>query len=229
MVLGTTSPLGGLLRKSPFTPIQEHMRLVFSCVCVLPQLFDALYVKDEVQIKDAAEQISTLETDADKIKSTYRLNMPKSLLMPVDRKDLLSLIGEQDNIADAVEEISQICLYRDMDVPEQLKPLLDELLEGTMEIATDAKAMIEQLDELLEVGFGGGRQIEQVQKMIATVRRSEHNIDSIVHRTRRTLFAAENEIEPVSVMFWYKIIDLIEQISNLSENMADRILLFLSK
>jgi hypothetical protein len=220
--------LSGLLRGSPFKPIQEHMRVVFSCVCLIPPLFDAVYRGESSQVFEFAQQINDLETEADKLKSTFRLNMPKSLFLPVDRKDLLSLIGDQDRIADTAEDIGKTFLYREMIVPEQIKPLLDELLEGTMEIIAAAKEMIEQLDELLEVGFSG-REIDNVSRMIAGVRRSEHSIDEIMHRIRRKLFSIENELDPVSVMFWYKIIDLLGIISDLSENLADRLLLFLSK
>ncbi len=228
MAILSTSPLSGLLRGSPFKPIQEHMRIVFSCVCQIPPLFDALYKRDEKQLSISAEEIIQLETEADKIKSTYRLNMPKTLLLPVDRKDLLGLLSDQDDIADTVEEIAKILLYRDMVVPDHLKELLDELLEGTMEIVSEAKAMIEQLDELLQVGFGG-RELDKVAKMIAGVRRSEHNLDNIIHRTRRALFEVEKDLDPVSVMFWYQIIGHLGNVSDLSENLADRLLLFMSK
>lgn len=220
--------LSGLLRQSPFKPIQQHMRTVFSCICLLPPLFDALYRKDLSQVRDFAGQIGLLESEADTIKNTFRLNLPRSLFLPVDREDLLGLISDQDTIADTVEEIGQILCYRDMEVPEALKEILDELLEGTMEISSDAKALIEQLDELLEVGFGG-REMEKVSGMITGLRRNEHNIDAIMHRTRRALFAVEDQLEPVSVMFWYKLIALVGSISDQSENMADRLLLFLSK
>jgi hypothetical protein len=65
--------------------------------------------------------------------------------------------------------------------------------------------------------------------MIAGVRRSEHNIDEIMHRISKKLYSIENDLDPVSVIFWYKIIDLLGLISDLSENLADRLLLFLSK
>ncbi|GAB6192292.1 TIGR00153 family protein [Desulfocastanea catecholica] len=220
--------LSGLLRGSPFKPIQEHMRKVFSCVCLIPPLFDAVYREDNTQVFEFATQIKELETEADKLKSTFRLNMPKSLFLPVDRKDLLSLIGDQDKIADTAEDIAKTFLFREMVVPEQLKPLLDELLEGTIEIAAAAREMIEQLDELLEVGFAG-RELEKVSKMIAGVRRSEHNIDGIMHRIKKKLFSLEKDLDAVSVMFWYQIIDLLGLISDQSENLADRLLLFLSK
>ena len=204
------------------------MRVVFSCVCLIPPLFDAVYREDESSVSDFAEQIKQLETEADKLKSTFRLNMPKSLFLPVDRKDLLSLIGDQDKIADTAEDIGKTFLFREMTVPTELKALLDELLEGTMEIAAAAKDMIEQLDELLEVGFAG-RELDKVSKMIAGVRRSEHSIDEILHRIKKKLFSIEKNLDPVSVIFWYQMIDMVGIISDQSENLADRLLLFLSK
>jgi len=228
MDIKSTTPLAGLFRTSPFKPIQEHMVTVFSCICLLPPLLDALYRKDRNQIEEFAGKIIRLESDADDIKQVFRTNMPNTLLLPVDREDLLRLMSDQDQLADLAEGIAKILLYRDMIVPDAIKELLDELLEGTMEISASAKAMIEQLDELLQVGFKG-REQKKVEEMIAGVRRKEHNIDSILHRTRRALFENEHQLEPVSVMFWYQLIDRMGGISNQAENVADRLLLFISK
>ncbi len=228
MPIRSTTLFSGLFRRSPFKPLQEHMRVVFSCVCVIPGLFDALYLGDRDETVQLAEQISALETEADKLKSTYRLNMPISLLMPVARKDLLELLRDQDALADTTERIAQILAFRDMVVPDTIKSHLDELLEGTMEIVSNTLEMIEELDDLLDVGFGG-REMEKVSHMIAGVRRSEHNIDNMLHRARRALFSIEQELDPVSVIYWYKIIELVGNLSDQSENIADRILLFLSK
>lgn len=228
MDIKSTTPFAGLFRTSPFKPVQQHMRLVFSCICYIPPLLDALYRKDYEQVKEFADEIIKLESEADEIKQAFRLTMPNTLLLPVDRKDLLNLISDQDSIADLAEEIAKVLLYRDMEVPDPIKGVLDELLEGTMEISVAAKDLIEQLDELLQVGFRG-REQEKVSQMISGVRRSEHNIDTIVHRIKRTLFEHEQRLDPISVIFWYQLIDLLGGISDQSENVADRLLLFLSK
>lgn len=228
MAIKSTSPLSGLLRKSPFKPIQEHMRKVFSCVCLLPPLFDALYRNKQEQVAEFADQIGRVETEADKLKSEFRLHMPKTLFLPVDRRDLLTLLRDQDALADNTEKISQILTSRVMVVPEEIKELLDELLEATMEISSEAKLMIEELDELVQVGFGG-REYDKVINMIAGVRKGEHNIDKILHKIKRKLFSIEETLNPVSVIFWYQIIEIIGDISNQAENMSDRLLLFLSK
>lgn len=228
MDIKSTTPLSGLFRTSPFKPIQEHMRTVFSCICFLPPLFDALYRKDSDQLKEYGEKIIRLESEADEIKHTFRFNMPNTLLLPVDREDLLRLISDQDQIADLAEDIAKMLLFRDMTVPDVLKNVIDELLEGTMEISASAKSMIEQLDELLQVGFRG-REQKKVEKMIAGVRKKEHNIDNIIYRAKRLLFENEHQLDPISAIFWYQLIDQIGDISNQAENVADRLLLFLSK
>ncbi len=204
------------------------MRVVFSCICNLPPLLDALYRKDYEQLAEFAEEIIKLESEADEIKHEFRFNLPSTLLLPVDRKDLLNLMSDQDRLADITEDIAKILLYRDMAVPDPLKDILDELLEGTMEISVGAKDMVERLDELIQVGFRG-REQENVIRMIAGVRRSEHNIDNIMHRIRRKLFEHEDQLDPISVMFWYKLINLLGSISDQAENLADRLLLFISK
>jgi hypothetical protein len=88
--------------------------------------------------------------------------------------------------------------------------------------------MIEQLDELLALGFGG-KQSDLVSEMITDVKRSEHNIDDLIRDLNRTLFSIEDQLSPVSVMFWYKLIDLIGEISNQAENMGDRLMLFIAR
>jgi predicted phosphate transport protein (TIGR00153 family) len=228
MDIKSTTPLSGLFRSSPFKPVQEHMRTVFSCICFIPPIMDALYRQDRDQIDEFGHNIIQLETEADTIKQAFRMNMPNTLLLPVDRDDLLSLISDQDRMADITEDIAKTLLFRNMEVPDSLREILDELLEGTMEISAAAKDMIEQLDELVQVGFRG-REQKKVSEMIAGVRRSEHNIDSILFRTKRTLFENEKGMDPVSVMFWYQLIDLLGSISDQAENVADRLLLFISK
>ncbi|MBT8332970.1 MAG: TIGR00153 family protein, partial [Deltaproteobacteria bacterium] len=208
--------------------VQEHMRTVFSCICFIPPLMDALYRQDRDQMDEFGHKIIELETEADTIKQTFRLNMPYTLLLPVDREDLLSLMSDQDRMADITEDIAKTLLFRNMEVPDSLKDILDELLEGTMEISVAAKDIVEQLDELLQVGFRG-REQKKVSEMIAGVRRSEHNIDDILFRTKKTLFENEKGLDPVSVMFWYQLIDLLGSISDQAENVADRLLLFISK
>ena len=228
MAIRSTSPLSGLLRKSPFKPLQEHMQQVHSCVCLLPSLFQALYREDQEAIDRLAREIDATETKADKMKSEFRLHMPTTLFLPVDRRDLLTLLRDQDFLADTTEKIAQILSSRRMEVPDGIRPLLDRLLEATVEISGKARQIVEELDELVQVGFGG-REYDKVITMIASLRSGEHDIDRQLHQLRKTLFGLEDTLPPVTVMFWYQVIELLGEISNGAENISDRLLLFLSK
>ena len=224
----TTSPLAALLRQSPFKQVQVHMRIVTRCVAKIPALFDAMIKKDQEQINALALKIGELESEADSIKNEFRLHMPKRVLFAVARRDLLALIQQQDIIADTAEKIGQIVTQRVMEVPESIEEHLLNLVQCTTDICSRAAAMIEQLDELLAVGFGG-KQSDLVSEMITKVKRDEHNIDLLIRDLNRALFSIEDQMEPVSVMFWYKLIDLIGEISNQAENMGDRLMLFIAR
>ena len=115
-----------------------------------------------------------------------------------------------------------------MEVLEAIKSLFLELIQQTMDIGTKAVEIIEQLDELLAVGFVG-KQSSIATERVATVKRSEHNIDELLIKINRTLFSIEDQLKPVSVMLWYHLIELIGEISNRAENVGDRLMLFLSK
>ena len=86
---------------------------------------DALYRQDRDQIDEFGHNIIQLETEADTIKQTFRLNMPNTLLLPVDREDLLSLISDQDRMADTNEDIAKTLLFRDMKVSDSIREILD--------------------------------------------------------------------------------------------------------
>jgi predicted phosphate transport protein (TIGR00153 family) len=224
----TTSPFASLMRQSPFKPVQQHMRVVSRCVEKIPALFDAMIKKDQEQIDALAVTIGELESEADQIKNEFRLHMPKRVLFAVARRDLLALMQQQDIIADTAEKIGQIVTQRVMEVPESIEEHLLNLVQRTTDICSQAAAMIEQLDELLAVGFSG-KQSDLVSEMITNVKRDEHNIDFLIGDLNRALFSIEDQLKPVSVMFWYKLIDLIGEISNQAENMGDRLMLFIAR
>ena len=204
------------------------MRVVSRCVAKIPDLFDAMIKKDQDRINALAIKIGELESEADSIKDKFRLHMPKRVLFAVARRDLLALIQQQDIIADTAEKIGQIVTQRVMEVPESIEEHLLNLVQRTTDICSQAAAMIEQLDELLAVGFGG-KQSDLVSEMITNVKRDEHNIDVLIRDLNRTLFSIEDQMKPVSVMFWYELIDLIGEISNQAENMGDRLMLFIAR
>jgi hypothetical protein len=224
----TTNPLAKLLRKSPFKSLQEHMRVVAKCMDEFMPLFEALFEKDQNRVKEIAEKIDKIESEADEIKNGLRLNLPKTLFLPVARRDLLVLISEQDSIADSVENIAGILIVREMKVPEAMRALLMELIQATIDTFNQALKVIEELDALLEVGFRG-KYSSIVTDMVVDLKQTEEITDDLAKELNRILFSMEDQLKPVSVILWYKLIKEIGEVANHSENVGDRILPFLSR
>jgi len=224
-----TNPLGSLLRHSPFKPIKNHMEVVSEAVVRIPLFFDALFSGDREKVKAIAAEIDEVETQADQIKLDYRSSMPSTLLMPVDRRDLLVLISEQDRIADTADSLVSVFVTRKhMEVPPQIRETLAKLVESSLEVFKQAFDVVAQVENLLEGGFKG-REGSRAYEMIAELREAEELNDEIGEKLSRTLYSIEDQLKPIDAMFWYRVIDKIEEISNKAENVGDRVMLLIAR
>ena len=115
MVRTTISSLFG---SSPVRPLQQHMECVQECVIELIPFFEAALKEDWAEAKQQQKKISRLERQADKLKRNLRLHMPKSLFMPVSRRDLLEVLRMQDNIANKAKDVAGLITGRKMTFPE---------------------------------------------------------------------------------------------------------------
>ena len=194
-----TNPLFRLIFQSPFKPLQEHMRVVVRCANEVPGLFEVLRDKDKAELEKRRYRISELENDADKIKNELRAHLPRSLFMPVDRRDLLEILDLQDSIADTAQDIAGMLIVRDMEFPADMQEPMLALTRRCVDACNQLGKIMEEMDELLETGFGG-RESEKVLKMVEELNRIETDTDGMGLKLLRQLFTHEDEMRPVSVM-----------------------------
>jgi len=223
-----TPIIASLLGNSPLKPLQGHMRVVAECAREVPAMFDALVAGDQAGVAAQKDAIFKLENDADKIKNELRAHLPKSLFMPVDRRDLLDVLQMQDSIADTAQDIAGLLVERSMEVPEALKEPLVKLVRRCVDTCEQATTIIETLDELLEMGFRG-REATRVEEMMEVLNSLEDETDIMGLELTRTLFEHEDEISPVSVMMWYRLIEWIGDLADYSEKVGDRLRLLIAR
>ena len=63
------NPLMQLFGQSPFTPLQEHIRVVLECANEVPGIFLAALDHDLPKVELIRGRINTLEREADDIKN----------------------------------------------------------------------------------------------------------------------------------------------------------------
>jgi predicted phosphate transport protein (TIGR00153 family) len=224
----TSISLSNLLGRSPFKPLQQHMRAVLECAREVPGLFDAVVAGDQDKVASIKDKIFEEEANADTIKNELRAHLPKSLFMPVDRRDLLELLQMQDSIADTAQDIAGLLVERQMEVPAGMKEPLLKLAGRCVDVVESAHKVIEELDELVEMGFRG-KEVSQVEAMIDEVNKIEDETDELGLELTRQLFAKEDEIKPVSVMMWYQLIQWVGDLADFAEKVADRLRLLIAR
>lgn len=220
--------LAALFGKSPFRPLQDHMEKVQACVERLTALFEAVAAGDAKAVKGVADEICTLETEADKIKNDLRSHLPKSMFLPVDRQDLLEILMLQDRVADRCQDIAVTLTLRTATLHPTLKAPAAQVLADVTKTCQGAQAVISQIDELQETGFGGA----EADKVLALI--EEIDAQKIVADGRgidlaRKLFSLEGELSPVDVLIWYQVFRRIGELTELSEAIGNRIRLLLAR
>lgn len=224
----TTSPIAGLFGKSPFRPMQQHMRVVLDCVAKTVPLFEALENGDREQILALKEEIWALEGEADAIKNEIRSHLPKGLFMPVDRRDLLDLLNAQDSIADTAQDVAGLLVVRRMEIPQALEGRILPYVRRVLDAVTQCGEVINELDELVEVGFRG-RVGERVEVMVDALNAIETETDDLEGELTRSLFEHEDGMKPLSVVFWYELIQRIGDIADYAEDVGDRLRLLIAR
>jgi predicted phosphate transport protein (TIGR00153 family) len=223
-----SNPLANLVKRSPLVSIQEHMRAVVECAREVPGLLDALCANRTEEFKQIKNRITAKEDDADKIKNSLRGRLPKSLFMPIDRRDLLEVLHIQDSIADTAQDIADLLYERQMKVPEEMKGPIISAAKSSLDVCEFSLKVIEELDELLEMGFRGN-EARQVEEMVDKLNRIEDEADAAELVLAQTLFKIESELDPVSVIMWYRIIEWIGDLADYAEKVGDRIRLFIAR
>lgn len=211
-----------LFGKSPFAPLQSHMEKVVECVHLLPQLFEAVQREDKTTVNHIAEQISRMEHQADVTKNDIRNHLPKSLFLPIDRENLLDMLSLQDSIADAAEDISVLVTFKAIQLPHALRGDFEAFLKKNIDAFDAAYAIIKEIHELLETSFGG-IEAQKVRAMVDDVAFKEHEVDLIQRKLLKGLYHSENEMSYATFDLWQRIFQAVASLSNLSENLANRV------
>ncbi|MEH6580574.1 MAG: TIGR00153 family protein [Halioglobus sp.] len=226
--MATGNPFGNLFGRSPITPIQQHMQVANQAAQLLPAYLQANIDDDWDRASELYQEISEIEHEADKLKRSVRKHLPKSLFLPVPRTDLLELVSIQDQVANYAKDTAGIILGRKMQFPEKLHKTLMEFTETCSATSAQALAAIQQLDELLEVGFTG-REVKLVENMIKELDKLEGRTDKQAIALRGKLFKLEAQLPPVDVMFYYQVIGLLGSLADSAEQVGDRLQILIAR
>ena len=204
------------------------MQEVLKCVKLLRPLFEALACEDYDRVEEIANKIIELENLSDKKKNVIRNNLPKDIFLPVSRRDLLQIVNAQDSIADTAEDIANLLTLRKTKIPDELKEQLFEFLDEVLGACEQARLVTDELLELFKISFGGP-EVTKISKMLEKLENTEARTEKLCTDLAKSLFKHEDKLNPISVMFWYKIIEEIGNLADYAKKMGNRLGMLIAK
>jgi len=219
--------LANIFGTSPVRPLERHMDIVYRCAKKLRPFINAVIRRDLKRMAEVRSQIEALEHEADNLKKEIRLNMPKSLFMPVPREDLLELLLVQDKIANRTKDVSGVIIGRKMKIPKAIATQFGEFVDRNIDAAKQARKSVRELDELFTAGFKGA-EVALVADLIEELDRIETDTDEQQTILRSALFEIEKTLDPIDAMFLYEVIELTGEIADMAERVGRRLELLLS-
>lgn len=217
-----------IFASSPIKPIQDHMDKVFACVVLLKDFFNFSLKQEWERAAGLHRQILALEGAADDLKKEIRLHLPSSLFMPVNRTDLLELLTMQDKIASKAKHLASLVLGRKMKLPEPIMEDYRAFLYRAIEAAEKAKDAIHELDELVDTGFKGP-EVQRVTHMIQELDDIERDTDKLEFKLRNFIFGMENQLNPLEIIFLYKLIDWTGELADRAQHVGYRLEVLLAQ
>ncbi len=215
-----------LFGKSPFAPLQSHMKKVALCVERLSDIFAALSKMDMEKIEKLVADLSRIEHEADLSKNDIRNHLRKSLFLPIDRAHFLEILSVQDSIADKAEDVGILLTLRPLESFRDFHNDLIAFFKKNELVFLDAKHIIEEIDELLESSFGG-IEAEKVKAMVEQTAYKEYEADKMQKQLMKQLFTHGDALSVPAFNLWMRLIEEVGSISHLSERLANRIRMIL--
>ena len=222
-----TPPIFSVFGRSPIRPLQQHMSAVITCVEHFLLFLDASRQNNWGLAEQCQKEVVRLENNADLLKSDLRTHLPNSLFLPVARTDLLELLTMQDRIANKAKDIAGLMLGRQMAIPSVIADDFFIFAKRAAEAVAQAQKAISELDELLETGFSGN-ELHVIEGMIEKLSAIEHDTDTMQINLRKQLFAIENTLPPINVIFLYRVLEWVGDLADYAHNVGDRLEILLA-
>ena len=217
-----------LFGKSPFGPLVEHTKKVHECVEVIRPLMEALVNEDYDEIRRLQDRVSRLEYEADTIKHSVRDHLSRRYFMPVNRVDLERFISSQDTIADKAQDFAVILTLRKTKLHPDIMDKFFDFVEQIFQVTGTLLTAAVELNNLAEASFSGA-EAKVVLNLIKGLGEEEWKADRMARSLSKDVYSLEKELDPITIIFYEKMILTLGAIANEAENAGDMLRLMILK
>ena len=158
------------------------------------------------RVADNAKRMKQIEHEGDQLMHEIMARLHRTFITPLDREDIHALASAMDDVLDFMEEASErLVSYR---VREATPPAR----EFAAIIARQTEEIHRILPRLRKV------KADDILKHCIEINRLENEADRVLRESVAALF--ESRGDPLDVMKWREIYDLLERATDKAENVA---------
>lgn len=212
--------IADLFKKSPFGPMVEHAKKVHECVEMIKPLMEALVYENHVLIRELQDKVSRLEYEADNFKHEIRVNLPRRFFLPVAREELDGFLQCQEKMADYAEDFSVILMIRKTKLHPHIQDKFFAFVDQMFQVSGTLLTAAVEMKNLAEVSFSGA-EARKVLELIKNLGEEEWKADRMARDLSIDIYKLENEVSPIDIMFYEKMLLKISDIANEAENAGD--------
>jgi uncharacterized protein len=184
-----------------FELFSQHVQILCQCSELLKKGLRSGYAG----VRDICLEMEALERSGDEVIHQIFLRLQTTFITPFDPEDIQTLATSLDNVIDSIEDVSfRIVAYRLDPIPEPAVRL------GEM-IDSSGKALSRALNAL--------RDKKPVLDDCIEVNRLENEADAVERGLVARLFSCE--LDPLTLIKQKEIVELLEQTTDLCEDVAD--------
>lgn len=198
-----------LTETSPFDQLYEHAARVTDTVKALVEEIRAYSEGEPVE----GAKVSRLEYEADQRKQEIRRELPRSdLLMPVARSDLLSLLWNQDEIADNSQDVAELLPMLELktELPSQYTEALGKLGDKLVSSVEEYGQLIRNAGEVIKGTESSQDSMDSVVQSIETINELEHEADQVTRKAIKAVYE-DSKLEDIEK---YHLIQIALKINN---------------
>jgi len=159
----------------------------------------------EPPIADKAHEIKEVEHKCDFLTHEIIKRLNQTFVTPMDREDIHALARALDDVMDAIDNAAALVpLYH----VQKVRPGVVEMTKVILQSTDELRAAVEALEAK-----------KGVLERTVEINRLENEADRIHQRAVGQLF--EQEKDPIAVMKWKEILDLLESATDRCEDVAN--------
>jgi len=211
-------PLFGGKESNVFEAINRHLEMVHETVKTFEKLIGAYLDGDFEGAKGLEEEVTRLESEADKLRRSIELMLYEGAFLPASRGDYVRLSELVDQVADAAESAAHTLILAKPRVPEELKDeikaLVTEAVKTYEKLMDAVKALNEDVDRALELA----KETEDL----------EENADRVEYELKARVFESET-ITTYAKLIWNQALTKIGDIADRAEDASDQVMLMAIK